>query len=44
MDSHSKDALLVRGCTQDKNPGNPLGGRSKSKGRSKSLGKSLRKL
>jgi hypothetical protein len=26
MDSHSTDALFVRGHTQDKNPGKPLGG------------------
>jgi hypothetical protein len=43
MDSHSTDDLFVRGCTQDMNLGKPLGGRSKSIGRSKSPGKSLRK-
>jgi hypothetical protein len=43
MDGHSTDALFVRGCTQDRNPSKPLGWRSKSIGRSKSLGKSLRK-
>jgi hypothetical protein len=43
MDSHSTYALFVRGRTQDKNPGKPSGGRSKSTGRSKSPGKSLRK-
>jgi hypothetical protein len=43
MDSHSTDALFVRGRTQDRNPGKPSGGRSKSTGRSKSPGKSLRK-
>jgi hypothetical protein len=31
MDSHSIYALFVRGRTQDRNPGKPLGGRSKSK-------------
>jgi hypothetical protein len=43
MDSHSTDALLVRGPTQDRNPGKPLGWRSKTTGRSKSPRKSLRK-
>jgi hypothetical protein len=43
MDSHSTNALFVRGRTQDRNLGKPLGGRSKSIGRSKSPGKSLRK-
>jgi hypothetical protein len=43
MDGHSTDALFVRGRTQDKNYGKSLGGRSKSTGRSKSPGKSLRK-
>jgi hypothetical protein len=43
MDSHSTDALFVRGRTQDRNPGKPLGWRSKSTSRSKSPGKSLRK-
>jgi hypothetical protein len=43
MDSHSTYALFVRGRTQDKNPGKPSRGRSKSTGRSKSPGKSLRK-
>jgi hypothetical protein len=43
MDGHSTDALFVRGHTQDRNPGNPLGWRSKYTGRSKSPGKSLRK-
>jgi hypothetical protein len=43
MDGHSTDALFVRGRTQDRNPGKPSGWRSKSTGRSKSLGKSLRK-
>jgi hypothetical protein len=44
MDSHSTDALFVRGRTQDKNPGKPSGGRSKSTGRSKSPRKYLRKF
>jgi hypothetical protein len=43
MDGHSTYDLFVRGHTQDKNPGKSLGGRSKSIGRSKSPGKSLRK-
>jgi hypothetical protein len=43
MDGHNTDALFVRGRTQDRNPGKPLGWRSKSTGRSKSPGKSLRK-
>ena len=43
MDGHSIDSLFVRGCTQDRNPGKSSGGRSKCTGRSKSLGKSLRK-
>ena len=43
MDGHNTDALFVRGSTQDRNPGKPSGWRSKSTGRSKSLGKSLRK-
>jgi hypothetical protein len=43
MDSHSTDALFVRGRTQNRNPGKPSGGRPKSIGRSKSPGKSLRK-
>ena len=43
MDSHSTNDLFVRGHTQDKNPGKPSGGRSKSTGRSKSPGRSLRK-
>jgi hypothetical protein len=43
MDGHNKDALFVRGSTQDMNPSKPLGWRSKSIGRYKSLGKSLRK-
>jgi hypothetical protein len=43
MDGHSTDALFVRGRTQDRNPGKPSGGRSKSTGRSKSPGKCLRK-
>ena len=43
MDGHSTDALFVRGRTQDRKPGKPSGWRSKSTGRSKSPGKSLRK-
>jgi hypothetical protein len=43
MDGHSIDALFVRGRTQDKNYGKPLGWRSKSTGISKSPGKYLRK-
>jgi hypothetical protein len=43
MDGHNTDALFVRGHTQDRNPGKPSGWRSKSTGRSKSPGKSLRK-
>jgi hypothetical protein len=43
MDSHSTDALFVRGHTQDRNTSKPSGGRSKSTGRSKSPRKSLRK-
>jgi hypothetical protein len=36
MDGHNKNALFLRGHTQDKNLGRPLGWRSKSTGRSKS--------
>ena len=43
MDGHNTYALFVRGRTQDKNPGKTSGWRSKSTGRSKSPGKSLRK-
>jgi hypothetical protein len=43
MDSHSTNALFVRGRTQDRNPSKPSGRRSKSTGRSKSPRKSLRK-
>jgi hypothetical protein len=43
MDGHSTNDLFVRGLTQDKNPGKSSGGRSKSTGRYKSPGKSLRK-
>jgi hypothetical protein len=43
MDGHNTDALFVRGCTQDRNPGKPSGWRSKSTGRSKSPRKYLRK-
>jgi hypothetical protein len=41
MDGHNKDALFLRGHTQDRNLGRPSGWRSKSIGRSKSTGKSL---
>jgi hypothetical protein len=44
MDGHSTDALFVRVCTQDRNPGKSSRGRSKSTGRSKSPGKSLSKF
>jgi hypothetical protein len=44
MDGHSTDALFVRGRTQDRNPGKSSRGRPKSIGRSKSLGKYLRKF
>jgi hypothetical protein len=43
MDGHSTDVVFVRGRTQDRNLGKSSGGRSKSKGRSKSPGKYLRK-
>jgi hypothetical protein len=43
MDGHSTNDLFVRGCTQDRNPGKSSRGRSKSTGRYKSPGKSLRK-
>jgi hypothetical protein len=44
MDSHSTNALFVRGHPQDRNKNKSSGGgRSKSKGRSKSPGKYLRK-
>jgi hypothetical protein len=43
MDGHSTDALFIRVHAQDRNPGKPSGWRSKSTGRSKSPGKSLRK-
>ena len=36
MDGQSTNALFVRGCTQDRNPGKYLGGGSKYNGRSKS--------
>jgi ribosomal protein S14 len=42
MDGHNIDSLFVRGHTQDRNPGKPSGWISKSIGRSKSPGKSLR--
>jgi hypothetical protein len=43
MDGHITDDLFVKGRTQDRNPGKPSGWRSKSTGRSKSLGKYLSK-
>jgi hypothetical protein len=43
MDSHSTYALFVRGHPKDRDTNKSSGGGSKSKGRSKSLGKSLRK-
>ena len=43
MDNHSMDALSMRGCPQERNINKGSGGRSKSKGRSKSLGKGIRK-
>jgi hypothetical protein len=43
MDSHSTDALVVRGRHKDRDTNKSSGGRSKSKIKSKSVGKSLRK-
>jgi hypothetical protein len=43
MDGHNTDALFLGGHTQGRNIGRPSGWRSKSRGRSKSPGKSLRK-
>jgi hypothetical protein len=43
MDGHNTDALFLRGYTQDRNLGRTLGWKSKSIGRSKSLGKYSRK-
>jgi hypothetical protein len=43
IDGHNTYALFVRGHTQDRNPGKASGWRSKSTGRSKSQGNSLRK-
>jgi hypothetical protein len=37
--SQRKDSLIVRGCFLDRNKNNSLSGKSKSRGRSKSLGK-----
>ena len=37
MEGHSTDALFARGCSQERNKSNFSSGRSKSKGRSKSL-------
>ena len=43
MENHSTDALLVRlGCTKER--AKSTGGRSKSRGRSKSPGDPLKKL
>ena len=43
MENHRTDALSMR-LSQTKERGNSIGGRSKSRGRSKSLGDSLKKL
>ena len=43
MDNHSVDALSVRGRPQERNKNKGYWGRSKSKGRSKSPGKGIRK-
>ena len=43
MDNHSMDALSVRGRPQERNKNKGYGGRSKSKGRSKSPRKGIRK-
>ena len=43
MDNHSMDTLSVRGRPQERNKNKGSGGRSKSNGRSKSLGKGIRK-
>jgi hypothetical protein len=43
MDIHRKNDLFVRGCPQDRNKNKSLGGRSKSRDRSKSPRKYLRK-
>jgi hypothetical protein len=43
MDSHSTDALFVRGCPKDRETNKSLRGRSKSKGIFESPGKYLRK-
>jgi hypothetical protein len=43
MDIHTIYALSIRGCILDRNKNKSLNGRSKSRGRSKYLGKSLKK-
>ena len=43
MDNHNMDALSVRGRPQERNKNTGSGGRYKSNGRSKSLGKGIRK-
>ena len=43
MDSSTKDALSVRGCTVDRSKNKSSGGRSESRGRSKSPRPSVRK-
>ena len=43
MDNHSMDALFMRGLPRERNKNKGYGGRYKSKGRSKSPGKGIRK-
>ena len=43
MDNHSMDALSMRGFPHERNKNKGSGGRYKSKGRSKSLKKGIRK-
>ena len=43
MDNHSMDSLSVRGFHQERNKNKGFGGRYKSKGRSKSPEKGIRK-
>ena len=43
IDNHSMDALFVRGLPRDRNKNKGYVGRFKCKGRSKSLGKGIRK-
>ena len=43
MGNHSMDSLSVRGLPWERNKNKGYGGRSKSKGRSKSPGKGIRK-